>query len=92
MRWISVFCIALILITGFSRNYLGVHTPQDVIVGLTEGVLILWGMSKLFSYLIEHSDRENIFLAIGVLLGIAALIYISVQALPNGLCGRKAAG
>ena len=82
MRWISVFCIALILITGFSRNYLGVHTPQDVIVGLTEGVLILWGMSKLFSYLIEHSDRENIFLAIGVLLGIAALIYISVKHYP----------
>ena len=82
IRWISVFCIALILITGFSRNYLGVHTPQDVIVGLTEGVLILWGMSKLFSYLIEHSDRENIFLAIGVLLGIAALIYISVKHYP----------
>ncbi|MBO5535524.1 MAG: phosphatase PAP2 family protein [Clostridia bacterium] len=43
MRWISVLCVILILLTGFSRNYLGVHTPQDVLVGLTEGALMLWG-------------------------------------------------
>ena len=51
MRWVSILCILLVLITGFSRNYLGVHTPQDVAVGMTEGVLVIWGMRKLFGYL-----------------------------------------
>ena len=37
-RWLAIFCTICILLTGFSRNFLGVHTPQDVIVGLTEGM------------------------------------------------------
>ena len=46
-RWLAVICIICILLTGFSRNFLGVHTPQDVLVGLT-----------LIPYLIMKSARE----------------------------------
>ncbi len=35
-RWVAVIFIALILLTGFSRNFLGVHTPQDVVVAILE--------------------------------------------------------
>ena len=49
----------LILLTGFSRNYLGVHTPQDVLVGLTEGALMLWGVSAVFKYIANHPEKEN---------------------------------
>ena len=82
MRWVSILCILLVLITGFSRNYLGVHTPQDVAVGMTEGVLVIWGMRKLFGYLKENPEKENLFLALGIILGIAALVYISVKSYP----------
>jgi len=63
MRWISVLCVILILLTGFSRNYLGVHTPQDVLVGLTEGALMLWGVSAVFKYIANHPEKENQILA-----------------------------
>ena len=82
MRWISILCVVFLLLTGFSRNYLGVHTPQDVAVGLTEGVLVLWGMSKLFAYLSRNPEKENLFLIAGVIFGIAALIYISIKSYP----------
>ncbi len=82
MRWISVLCIILIALTGFSRNYLGVHTPQDVLVGLTLGGLTLLGMSKVFRYLSGHPEKENIFIAAGILFGIAALVYISFKPYP----------
>ncbi len=82
MRWVSVLCIIFTLLTCFSRNYLGVHTPQDVAVGITEGVLVLWGMKKLFGYLRENPEKENLFLALGLVISIAALVYISVKSYP----------
>lgn len=82
MRWISVLCIICIAITGFSRNYLGVHTPQDVLVGLTLGALILFGMFMLFRYLADHPEKENYFLLGGVIFGIAALFYITFKPYP----------
>ncbi|MBR1737409.1 MAG: phosphatase PAP2 family protein, partial [Firmicutes bacterium] len=41
-RILSFLCVVMILLTGFSRNFLGVHTPQDVIVGFTVTALIVW--------------------------------------------------
>lgn len=81
-RWISVIGIICVALTAFSRNYLGVHTPQDVLVGLTLGIVTLIAMSALFKYLAKHPEKENIFLAIGVIFGIAAIIYITLKPYP----------
>ena len=82
MRWISVLCIICIALTAFSRNYLGVHTPQDVLVGLAISGLFLFGMSVLFKYLGEHPEKENYFLIGGVIFGIAAIISITIKPYP----------
>ena len=50
-RWLAVTCVILILLTGFSRNFLGVHTPQDVVVGLVESVLLIWVVRIVFASL-----------------------------------------
>lgn len=39
--WLSVICLIALFLTAFSRNYLGVHTPQDVAVALLESALAL---------------------------------------------------
>ncbi|MBP5212316.1 MAG: phosphatase PAP2 family protein, partial [Pyramidobacter sp.] len=49
-RAFSWLCIVMLLLTVFSRNYLGVHTPQDVLVGLLLGVCCLWTVARLDSY------------------------------------------
>ena len=37
----------LVLLVAFSRNYLGVHTPQDVLVGAVAGTLVMYLTMKL---------------------------------------------
>lgn len=81
-KWISVLCIVALLITGFSRNYLGVHTPQDVGVGLCLGVLTLWAVARAFAYLKAHPEQENKFLLIGFIVGVLAFIYIHIKPYP----------
>ena len=88
-QWMSVLCIIALLITLFSRNYLGVHTPQDVIVGCTLGLLTLWGMGRLFNYLSAHPEKENKILLGAFLLGILALLYINFKSYPLNYVNGK---
>lgn len=79
---VCVVCIVLLLLTGFSRNYLGVHTPQDVLVGLVESVLALLVTWKVFSYLEKHPEKENIFLLAMFIFGWLGIVYITFKPYP----------
>lgn len=84
-RWLSVLCVLAILLTGFSRNYLGVHTPQDVGVGLILGVFSL----VVVAWVMRHPEHENKFLFGGMLLGILALLYITFKPYPMDYLNGK---
>ncbi|MCR5796114.1 MAG: phosphatase PAP2 family protein [Solobacterium sp.] len=81
-KWISWICVILLLITAFSRNYLGVHTPQDVIIALLETVLSVYVMGKIFRYLEEKPKKENILLLLQFLFAVAALVYVTFKPYP----------
>ena len=84
-KWISVICVCLILLTAFSRNYLGVHTPQDVLAAMLLGAVVISGMYRLFGYLQTYPEKEDIVLAAGTVFSIAALVYISLKPYPTGV-------
>lgn len=81
-RWLAIIFLAAILVTAFSRNYLGVHTPQDVVVGLLLSVLTIWLVYKLFGYVEKHPEKEDLLLLIGFLFGWLVLGYITVKSYP----------
>lgn len=48
--------ILLVVLTGFSRMYLGVHTPADIAVGYVLGVAVIFVSGMLFN----HEKYKNI--------------------------------
>jgi undecaprenyl-diphosphatase len=47
-RWYSISIIIWALVVGYSRIYLGVHYPGDVICGSILGAFIGWSMYRLY--------------------------------------------
>jgi undecaprenyl-diphosphatase len=47
-RWYTISIIIWALVIGYSRIYLGVHYPGDVVCGAMVGAFIGWGVYKLY--------------------------------------------
>ena len=75
-RWVTVIAAAVILITAFSRMYLGVHTPLDVGVSLGAGILMLVLMHYAFRY--ADSGRRAVYVlgGAGMLFAAAVILYL----------------
>lgn len=47
-RWYTISILLWASLIGYSRIYLGVHYPGDVICGAAFGILVGWGVYKLY--------------------------------------------
>ena len=84
--WFSCVCAVMTLLVMFARNYLGFHTPQDVIAGLIVSVIVLYAVNVMMS----HTEHENLFAALGIFAVIAGVAYVSLKSYPEdyGLDGK----
>ena len=75
--WVTVGCILLIALVGFSRMYLGVHTPLDVGVSFITGAMTVLGFLYLFRRA-EGSRKGKIGIGlIALVLALTLLAYVS---------------
>ena len=79
---VCVLCTVMILLTGFSRNYLGVHTPQDVFVSIMIGLILLYLNTLLFRKLSQNPELVPRFAAAGILIAVLLLVYFEWKAYP----------
>lgn len=79
-KWIRLICVILALLTAFSRMYLGVHTPADVLVGAAMAVAMVAALKPVML----GSGKKYIPLVFGVMLVLsgAFLAYVELYSFP----------
>ena len=77
----TVFGITVALV-AFSRIFLGVHTPQDILAGAIGGLLVMWLILKLMKWLDKHPEKDVFVLCIGTGLALLVAAYAAVKSYP----------
>ncbi len=75
-------CAIIILAVGFSRNFLGVHTPQDVLIAILETFIVMLAAEKIFDLSAKDSRFGALFFAAGIIFLLAAALYILTKDYP----------
>lgn len=86
-RWskragVRVLCVVVLLLTAFSRMYLGVHTPLDVGVSLAIGVVLVFAFYPIVSKAAEKPKYMAVLLGVMVALSFAFVLYANLWAAP----------
>lgn len=82
-KTLSLCMILLALLTGFSRNYLGCHTPQDVAAGLCEGAIVIAAIHFLTRWISKNEGRDKWILLGGILFALALIFYAEFKSYPK---------
>ncbi len=81
-NWVRIMSIALVLIIAFTRMYLGVHTPKDVLTSLAIGTLLVLVLYPV----IEHGRTDPRFMyaaiAAALLLSLGNLLFVELYPFP----------
>lgn len=72
----------IVVLVPFSRLYLGVHTPQDVLGGIAVGLLTMWLTLKMIRYLERRPEKDRVVLWIGIVLAAALAGYAAFKHYP----------
>ena len=81
-NWITYVLGLVMAFVAFSRVYLGVHTPQDVLVGAAVGTLVMWLTLRLMRWVEAHPGKDWLVVCIGVGLGAAVALYAALKPYP----------
>ena len=81
--------VLFVLMVGFSRNYLGVHTPQDVIVGLSTGLIFIFIVDWIIKWCEKDKNRYLYILVIFDILVAIVLYYICNKTYPADYVNGK---
>ena len=86
--WIVIVCVVVIVLMMFARLFLGVHTPQDVIVGLLIGIVMI-ALTQLFLNWMDRWDammpghnKDLIVAAIVIVVSIASVAFVMLKTYP----------
>ncbi len=81
-RALRITLAIIVVLVAFSRNYLGVHTPQDTLVGLLAGMLVMVLTDRLMKWVEAHPGKDILVAGVGVALAVAVAVYAALKPYP----------
>ncbi|MBP3434747.1 MAG: phosphatase PAP2 family protein [Clostridia bacterium] len=88
-RWISIVCWTLAVLVAFSRMYLGVHTPADVLVSFGIAVILVFALYPLFRDADKNPRRVRILLCVLLVWAIAQILFMEFFSFPAEAQGER---
>ena len=88
-KLLCTLIIIMILLIAFSRTYVGVHTPQDVITGVLLGLILVFIVHYLLKWCEKDKNRYIYSMAIFSILTILATIYMINKPYPHDYVNGK---
>lgn len=82
-------CIGLCLVIGFSRNFLGVHTPQDVLAGFAIGAVCIFAFTRLLPWVDQKPGRDSKVTLFSLVLITGGLLFTALREYPLTLNGEQ---
>ncbi len=76
-------CAAIILLVAFSRNFLGVHTPQDVLIAIIYSVGLFFAAEKIFAWIDRDEERRFIFFVGGLITVAIIFLWLYFKPYPE---------
>ena len=81
-RAVQIGFAAIALLVGFSRMYLGVHTPKDVLVALAAGTAILLILYPIIERTRTDPRAMYAVIAIAFVLALGNLLFVECYRFP----------
>ena len=75
-KWIRISAIVIIVLVAFSRMYLGVHTPWDVLTSLGIAAVLVFGLYPLFKNEKIYKKAMPIIVAVTFILAFLFVLYV----------------
>ena len=82
-------CALIILTVAFSRNFLGVHTPQDVLFAIIYSVGLFFAAEKIFAWIGKDDERRLIFFAVGTAVTLIIFLFLYFKPYPEDVLNGK---
>jgi len=80
---IRIICVIIIALVAFSRMYLGVHTPADVITSIIIALILIFGIYPLFMKFYSNTKVMYLFLTFFSLISFAFILFLALYNFPE---------
>ena len=81
-RTLRIVLLIMVTLVAFSRLFLGVHTPQDVLAGAIASIVVMALTLKLMRWIEAHPGRDWIVVCVGAGLAVLLAVYAAVRHYP----------